>query len=524
GRGGRAHGVARGRPVTCSLCGNRSGPEGPTPAASYGMQSDEGPQCTDCRLDDAYEVMTVADFEDGFAPAWFNYGEPGILIEPPQAGEGISDAGVPTGVNPPQPWWGLQVADLSSRPGGGRCGSKYALHMEGGPFAVWGGGYVTRHFITRGEYMTRCSPKEGQCLCQDPADIPDGGETDAGFIEKFGIGARPKYMPEAVTTAVEANGCMFWASPVAQQPSVLGVDLADFDGVSFWARRGPSGQSTLRVALIDDSVSADLALFQERRYWEKQVAAGIHPDDIDPDEAGARCKRVLDCCEVCNEITHWEYIPPPVGGAPDDPNSVREATAKRCWLEGERLPYFALKTMSPGSPDEHQAWAAWDFRDLACGDEPTTQDTSNDCWVSPPGPIYDSWKTDYELCCPMTMEEEQALNNPNERGGDPRYGDTECLPYVFNFDQSSGNYCYSPGQVLPEKNQNRCDESFEAAVNVATEWRHFRIPWRELRRFTPDKPPFDPDGVWQLAFYFGQGYLDTYIDDVGFYKRRPNAR
>jgi hypothetical protein len=98
------------------------------------------------------------------------------------------------------------------------------------------------------------------------------------------------------------------------------------------------------------------------------------------------------------------------------------------------------------------------------------------------------------------------------------------MPYVFNFDQSSGSYCYKPGQVLPEKNQNRCDEGFEASVNVDTEWRQFRIPWRELRRFTPDKPPFDPDGVWQLAFYFSSGYLDTYIDDVGFYRRRPDER
>ena len=24
-----------------------------------------------------------------------------------------------------------------------------------------------------------------------------------------------------------------------------------------------------------------------------------------------------------------------------------------------------------------------------------------------------------------------------------------------------------------------------------------------------------------IAFYFSSGYLDTYIDDVGFYKKRP---
>jgi hypothetical protein len=43
----------------------------------------------------------------------------------------------------------------------------------------------------------------------------------------------------------------------------------------------------------------------------------------------------------------------------------------------------------------------------------------------------------------------------------------------------------------------------------------------EFRRFTPDKPPIDPTGIWQFAFYFSSGYLDTYVDDVGFYRRRP---
>jgi hypothetical protein len=91
---------------------------------------------------------------------------------------------------------------------------------------------------------------------------------------------------------------------------------------------------------------------------------------------------------------------------------------------------------------------------------------------------------------------------------------------VFNYDQSSGNYCYAPGEILPEKNQNRCGEGFESAVTVDTEWKLFTIPWRELRRFTPDKPPINPDSIWMMSFYFNSGYLDTYIDDIGFYRRR----
>jgi hypothetical protein len=439
--------------------------------------------------------MTIADFEDGFAPAWFNYGEPGILIEPPQAGEAIDDAGMTIkGKNPPQPWWGLQVATLASRPGGERCGSKYALHLEGGRFTSWGGGYVTRHFIVRGEYMTRETPT-GQRYCRD-----DGiGRDD----EVNGVGQPPAFMPEGTTLAADATGCMFWASPLFKQPSLLGVDVSDFEGVSFWARRGPSGQAHLRVGLVDDSVSAELALFQERR---------ASKDDIPPDQAGSRCTRVVDCCRHCYEgFEYEEYVPEssPLGNT----NAyTRPQTANRCWVEGEPRPEFRTK--------DDGLIVMWDFRAM-CGPVPTTETLSDPCWsqsAQATSEIWDTWNRDYERCCPRTMQEEEE--DPIELNGDPRYGGTECIPYVFNFDYSSGTYCHNEGDVLPERNQNRCDEVFEAAVVVSTEWKLFMIPWSELRRFTPDKPPIDPTGIWQVGFYFGSGYLDTYVDDVGFYKRR----
>ena len=36
--------------------------------------------------------------------------------------------------------------------------------------------------------------------------------------------------------------------------------------------------------------------------------------------------------------------------------------------------------------------------------------------------------------------------------------------------------------------------------------------------------PINPWSIWMLAFYFSSGYLDTYIDDVGFYRRRSVRR
>jgi hypothetical protein len=57
-------------------------------------------------------------------------------------------------------------------------------------------------------------------------------------------------------------------------------------------------------------------------------------------------------------------------------------------------------------------------------------------------------------------------------------------------------------------------------VAIDTEWRFYRIPWGELRRFTPNREPIDPTGIYSVGLFFGQGYLDTYVDDIGFYRRR----
>src|SRR5262245_29822729 len=72
------------------------------PPESFGQEEDPGPQCINCTQDRDVDIMTVVDFENGFAPAWFNYGEPGIFLEPPAAGPATPDGSTtPNNVPPP---------------------------------------------------------------------------------------------------------------------------------------------------------------------------------------------------------------------------------------------------------------------------------------------------------------------------------------------------------------------------------------------------------------------------------------
>jgi hypothetical protein len=448
-----------------------------------GADPDPGPTCTDCTQANDVEVLLVHDFEQGFAPTWFNYAEPGVAIAPQQVGTGVAADG--TAANVPPPYWGLQVPDLTLAPGGRRCGSKYALHMAGGPFLTWGGGYVSRSVTVRG-------PANLDKYCPtDTTGVPEGA---------WGIGVKP------VSTG---DACHFFITPVAGQASHLGIDASAYEGISFWARRSPGAQSTLRIAVNDQNTSEGLALEVEREnYFARQA-------DPSAPIATPACDRVLSCCRQCREVTR------------DAPNvdsggtitGVRQVTEKRCHVADERPPP-SLYVLEGGGQvnfidyEQDPVTKAWVGVDKGAAGLYGTG-----AWRT----AYDTWDRDYKLCCPLTMDEEaeRVALNDNVGLGDPQFGGRECSPYVFQYDYSSGYYCWAPGDPpLPERNENRCEDGFEANLNVDTEWRFYKVPWAELRRLTPNRKAIDTKGIWSVALFFGQGYLDTYVDDIGFYRKR----
>jgi hypothetical protein len=448
------------RPTCAALVDGGPPPVTPTPDRTYfavpstdaqaptalGIEADPGPTCTNCQAGDQLEVMLVSDFEDGYGPAWINYGEPGSWVEPHSIGAAL-DADGKT-ISPPQyPYFGLQATDLRTAPGGVRCNSRYALHMVGGPFLSWGGGYATQFVTVRGEQY-----KEQYCRAVDRA--------------VSGIGELPEE---------KGDSCRFWMAPVAGQPSRLGIDVSAFDGIALWARRGPGAAAALRVALIDVNTAKESALNAELRGQEPA------------------CKRVVECCRQCGSLTHAVFDAGATGEF-----TLGEVTDMRCHLPGEPMPPFRLDAgvieVQTGYPDPDAGWKSVD------GAAP--QDATN---------AWESWNRDYEPCCPPTLAE------------DPKYGGNEpgeCDTYVFKYDPSSGNFCQRPGEILPEKNDNRCEDGFETSIQIDTEWKLFTIPWSELRRSTIGRPPIDPSSIWTIRLYPTAGWLDTYIDDIGFYRKR----
>ncbi len=146
-----------------------------------------------------------------------------------------------------------------------RCGMPtHALHVRGGPFREWGGGIGRR----LQDFATEAATAEGKTCSVPPAQ---GGDPDA-----------PAYCPKDEPEIDDASGALLSDGSHLPPASVktsyytMLVDLGEWEGISFWARRGPDSQAGFRVVLgdrnTDDDTSflmSDLGLAPRcRRYKE----------------------------------------------------------------------------------------------------------------------------------------------------------------------------------------------------------------------------------------------------------------
>jgi hypothetical protein len=110
-----------------------------------------------------------------------------------------------------------------------RCGSRYAMHIYGGPFRGWGGGV--------GIAMSHL---------HDAQICPDGCPSNTAAV------------PYAYAT----------------------LNFSKWDGISFWARRGPNGQSAIRLGIGDHHTDDDISFLMYNkdkttpRFCERNLECG----------------------------------------------------------------------------------------------------------------------------------------------------------------------------------------------------------------------------------------------------------
>ncbi len=158
-----------------------------------------------------------------------------------------------------------------------RCGqADNAIHVYGGLFMGWGGGIGESLNQWWNNASTVCNGAPGDMACESPS-------LDAGLENRT-------------------------------------IDASAWDGISFWARRGPEGQDGVRVTLGDKYTDDDL---------------NVDAADAPPDTEQRYCRRSRRCdCPSNVPCTQTEYM------LPNNPTPVPKMV---CW--------------DPAYPNEKPAYA-----------------------------------------------------------------------------------------------------------------------------------------------------------------------
>jgi hypothetical protein len=301
------------------------------------------------------------------------------------------------------------VADMTER-----CGPTQAMHVHGGPFRGWGGGVGIGFNNLWGR------------RCPDPGCPP-------------------------ITPA----------SPHADAT----LDLSRWEGVSFWGRRGPQSQASVRVGLGD-------------KYTDDDISYLMYRDERDQPRY---CERNREC-GCTNQARDCNYYGGPDGGS--------------------------------GSP----------------GDAGTPAPAGYYCWdpaIDPQPSMARSEFNDpfsYATCNTTKCNEAYAAYPTAPVSGplDPQFNGKACTHYSFASGMGA-EYCFDPASDPPPYDSNlTCGDNWVFAVPLTTDWRLYLIPFTQLAQqgFGKKSPRLDLTAASALRMMWDVGWVDYWVDDVGFYRVR----
>jgi hypothetical protein len=331
-----------------------------------------------------------------------------------------------------------------------RCGAvTHALHVRGGPFLEWGGGIGRRllGFATEAAIAVGATQAE-QAECSLPSSAPT--ESPPSFCPR----ADPRIDNAPGRTL--ADGSLRDLNRTDYYGMV--VDLREWEGISFWARRGPDSQAGFRVALGDRNTDDDIAFLE--------LEGGLTP----------RCSRIKQC--ECRQQDKFCVAPNP--NFPERTWCLNPAT--------DEIP-------PPDGMAPQKDWDALNYE--RCGnwscDQPYAAFTRADLAFS-------------------TSEAENAADQ----------GPNVCAFHAFATDQT-GDYCYDPVHgPPPAEGTERCGDTWLHPVALSPDWQFFKVPFAELRQegWAKRFPRLDVSAVTMVRFTWSVGWVDYWIDDVRFYRRR----
>jgi hypothetical protein len=97
-----------------------------------------------------------------------------------------------------------------------------------------------------------------------------------------------------------------------------------------------------------------------------------------------------------------------------------------------------------------------------------------------------------------------------------------CNSYTFKNDITREGCFDAKNGPPPPESSERCGDPWFSPVRLSTDWQFFRVPFSELRQegYGKEFPALDRSAVTMVRFTWSQGWIDYWIDDVRFFRRK----
>ena len=357
-----------------------------------------------------------------------------------------------------------------------------AIHIQGGPFLSWGGG------------------------------------VGIGFKNHPAVRATLVDMAEVQTEAME--------------------DVSAWEGISFWARRGPDSQAGFRVLVGDKYTDDDIAYLMYR---------------IDP-KMPRYCERVRECGCLNHRTCTAVHLDKAVGGRGGGSGGTGGAGGGGAGgaaggagagatagvggtggagtggsaggggtggAPGSRGPITNPLIPEACQPDESHLIGVDVMK--FCG----TPEVINGAESATLGGS--ACNTCEETKCderwPAYPDDHATTNGaaaPGSRfGTDRQFYGKPCSPYTMR-NGIFGYWCFDPATERPAETTEQCGDHWTRVVNLSNEWQFYTVPFSAMAQqgWAKRSAALDLKSVSVVRFTWDGGWIDFWIDDVRFYRTK----
>jgi hypothetical protein len=269
------------------------------------------------------------------------------------------------------------------------------------------------------------------------------------------------------------------------------IDVGGYEGISFWARRGPDSQAGFRVLVGD-------------KYTDDDIAYIMYRDDPTKPRY---CERVRECgClnhQSCVAVHLNRRPSAPDGGLGEIQNPlIPEACAPTVdHLAGTTVMKFC------GTPE------------AISGAESSSQGGSS-CNTCVETKCNERWPAFPDDCGEPGGG---CAGKTNPAGTDRQYYGKPCSPYTLR-NGIFGYWCFDPSKgESPAEPSEQCGDHWTRVVNLSTEWQFYTVPFSAMAQqgWAKRSAGLDLTSVSVVRFTWDGGFVDFWIDDVSFYKHKP---